>query len=48
MALFGRWVVSAAYLRWIFTKGFWQAIISDIQFSFGVALVVGVAQALPI
>lgn len=47
VALFGGWVVRAAYLRWMFTQGFWQAIISDIQFSFGVALVVGVAQALP-
>lgn len=47
VVLFGGWVVEAAYVRWLFTEGFWQAILSDIQFAFGAALVVGVAQALP-
>jgi len=47
VVLFGGWVVDAAYARWIFTEGFWQAILSDVQFAFGAALVAGVAQALP-
>lgn len=47
VALFGGWVLEAAYARWVMTEGFWQAVLSDVQFGIGASFIVLIAQALP-